>query len=158
MIRAVVVRWTGFALFWLAMTAGARDGLVFGALAAAAATWSSMRLLPPGEFRVRWPLLLTMLPRFLWHGLVAGIDIARRAFDPRLPLQPGYIAYPVKFRHSDARNAFAAMTSLLPGTVPCADEDGVLIYHCLDVSQPVAAQLAADEARLARVIAELADG
>lgn len=157
MMRAAIVRWIGFVLFWLAMTAGARDGLVFGACAAAAATWSSLRLLPPGGYRIRWLLVLSMLPRFLWHGLMAGVDIARRAFDPRLPLRPGTITYRVGFRHSDARNAFAAMTSLLPGTVPCADEDGALIYHCLDVSQPIAAQLAADEARLARVIAEHPD-
>lgn len=155
MMRAAVVRWIGFALFWLAMTAGAHEGFVFGAGAAVAATWTSMHLLPPGKFRIRWLRLLLMLPRFLWHGLAAGVDIARRAFDPRLPLQPGYVAYRVKFQHSDVRNGFAAMTSLLPGTVPCADEGDALIYHCLDVTQPIAAQLAADEARLARVIEEV---
>ena len=33
----------------------------------------------------------------------------------------------------------------MPGTVPCADEDGTLLYHCLDVEQPVVEELAEEE-------------
>jgi multicomponent Na+:H+ antiporter subunit E len=50
------------------------------------------------------------------------------------------------------RNVFTTLTSLLPGTVPAGDEDGQLIYHCLDVEQPVAAELAAEEAALVRAL------
>jgi multicomponent Na+:H+ antiporter subunit E len=43
--------------------------------------------------------------------------------------------------------------SLLPGTVPTgADAAGRLLIHCLDVNQPVAAQLAAEEEHFARAI------
>ena len=45
------------------------------------------------------------------------------------------------------------MTSLVPGTVPVGDDGESVTYHCLDVGQPVAAQLAAEEAMLARMIA-----
>jgi multicomponent Na+:H+ antiporter subunit E len=44
-------------------------------------------------------------------------------------------------------------TSLLPGTVPCGDEDGDVVYHCLDMAQPNARQLSAEEARLRGAIA-----
>ena len=45
------------------------------------------------------------------------------------------------------------MTSLLPGTLPCgSDASGGLAIHCLDVSQPVAAQLAAEEAVLLQAL------
>jgi multicomponent Na+:H+ antiporter subunit E len=37
--------------------------------------------------------------------------------------------------------------SLLPGTLPCGTAEGNgLAIHCLDVAQPVAEQLAAEEA------------
>ena len=51
-----------------------------------------------------------------------------------------------------ARNTFTTITSLLPGTVPCGEEDGVLIYHCLDTTQPVVDQLLDEERRLACVV------
>jgi multicomponent Na+:H+ antiporter subunit E len=80
------------------------------------------------------------------------VDVARRALDPRLPLRTGFVAYPVRFPPGAARNAFATLTSLLPGTVPCGDENHALTYHCLDVDQPVVAQLTADEAALSRAL------
>lgn len=157
MKRATVARWLGFAAFWLALTGAAPSGIVYGIVAVTAATVVSVRLLPPDRYRASWITLLLMVPRFLWHSLVAGVDVARRAFDPRLPLRTGYVRYPVNLPGSAARNAFAALTSLQPGTVPCADEDGALVYHCLDVNQPVAATLAAEEARFARVLREVQD-
>ena len=45
------------------------------------------------------------------------------------------------------RDAFCTIMSLLPGTLPCGPEEGNgLIIHCLDVTQPVVEQLAAEEA------------
>jgi multicomponent Na+:H+ antiporter subunit E len=50
---------------------------------------------------------------------------------------------------------FTSLMSLLPGTVPTgSDEKEGLLVHCLDVEQPVLAQLAAEEAIFAGVIAE----
>ena len=44
---------------------------------------------------------------------------------------------------------FGALTSLVPGTLPVGAGPGdTLVYHCLDLSQPVAQGLAADEALL----------
>jgi multicomponent Na+:H+ antiporter subunit E len=45
--------------------------------------------------------------------------------------------------------------SLLPGTVPTGSAEGGLLIHCLDVGQPVAAQLAEEEALFARVVEDL---
>ena len=51
------------------------------------------------------------------------------------------------FRPARARDAFCALASLLPGTLPAdTNDDGTRLVHCLDVDQPVAAQLAAEEA------------
>ena len=50
------------------------------------------------------------------------------------------------------QNVFTTLTSLLPGTVPAGEEDGRIVYHCLDVTQPVVAELAAEEAALVRAL------
>ncbi len=154
MMRAAIPRWLGFFVFWLVLSLGAPGGLPFGVVAATAATWLSLRLVPADGYDIRWGALLRFLPHFLWQSVVAGLDVARRAFDPRMPLRPGFIVYPIGFRSSTARNTFTTITSLLPGTVPCGVGNGALVYHCLDIGQPVAAQLAAEEQRLAAFINE----
>jgi multicomponent Na+:H+ antiporter subunit E len=123
-------------------------------LTAAAATWASLRLLPPGPWRLRPVALVRLALRFLWQSIVAGADVARRALDPRLPLRPGFVTYPVGFPPGTARNVFTSLTSLLPGTVPAGDENGQIIYHCLDLDQPVVFQLAAEEAALSRALGD----
>jgi hypothetical protein len=89
---------------------------------------------------------------FLLQSVIGGLDVARRALDPRLPLRPGLVAYPVHFPPGMTRNVFTTLTSLLPGTVPTGEDNGQLVYHCLDVNQPVASQLAAEEAALSRAL------
>jgi multicomponent Na+:H+ antiporter subunit E len=51
------------------------------------------------------------------------------------------------------RSAFCALSSLMPGTLPTGNnEQGALLLHCLDVSQPVAANLAVEEQRFIRAV------
>ena len=149
-VRAALARGVGFFAFWVILIGFSPADLVVGLIAAAAATWTSLRLLAPQPGRVRLTALLSLIPHFLWKSVVASVDVARRALDPRLPLRPGFIAYRVGFAPGPACNVFAAITSLMPGTVPCADEDGALVYHCLDVGQPVVEELAEEERRLAQ--------
>ena len=141
-----------FLVFWAALYGVGRADLLVGVFAAALATQTSLWVLPPGAQRVRLLPLCALLPRFLWQSLLAGWDVARRSLDPGLPLQPGLVRYRVGLAPGLHRNTFAAITSLLPGTVPCGEEDGQLIYHCLDTRQPVLQQLAAEEALLGRAL------
>jgi len=141
-----------FALWIVLIRSAAPADLAVGALTAAAATWASLRLLPPDAGRVRFAVLVALLPRFLWQSVLAGIDVARRAFHPRVPLSPDFVAYPVNLPRGPARNAFETITSLLPGTVPCDDDARTITYHCLDTGQPVVEQLAADERAYGRAL------
>jgi multicomponent Na+:H+ antiporter subunit E len=85
--------------------------------------------------------------------VVSGIDVARIAFDPRLPLRAGFVVYRCRLRAAGERGAFCALSSLLPGTLPTGtNEDGDLLIHCLDVTRPVAANLAAEEALFSGVL------
>jgi multicomponent Na+:H+ antiporter subunit E len=53
----------------------------------------------------------------------------------------------VRIPDGPRRAAFGAFTSLMPGTLPVGtDRDGSLVYHCLDLEQPITASLARDEA------------
>ncbi|MBN8507758.1 MAG: Na+/H+ antiporter subunit E [Burkholderiales bacterium] len=119
--------------------------LVVGVLTTIAATWVSLRLLPPERGRVRPGRLLTLLPRFLWQSLVAGLDVARRAFAPRLDLQPGFVDHRTQLPRGTARSAFELIASLMPGSVPSDDGPQHIEFHCLDTRQPVAQQMAAEE-------------
>jgi multicomponent Na+:H+ antiporter subunit E len=149
-LRSALLRGVGFLCVWITLIGGGPADLVAGLAAGAAAAWASLRLIPPGAARVRPAALLGLVPRFLWQSVVAGVDVARRALDPRMPLRPGFVRYTPRFEPGLARNAFATLTSLLPGTVPAEDDGEALLYHCLDVEQPVAAQLSAEELRLSR--------
>ena len=152
MIPQAVLRAAGFLGFWLAL-AGAHVGdLPAAAVAVGAATWASLHLWPPGAGTLRLTALPGLVLRFLWQSVVAGWDVATRAFSRTPRVRPGFTVYPVGFPRGSARNFFTTLTSLLPGTVPAGEDEGLLLYHCLDIEQPVAAQLAAEEAELARVI------
>jgi multicomponent Na+:H+ antiporter subunit E len=143
-----------FALFlglWLVL-AGA-EGIVFGAAAAAAAVWASRALAPPGERPLRLFRLVLLAPGFLRRSLAGGIDVARRAFDPAMPMKPGWIAYPSRLPRGAARVVLGGEISLLPGTLVAGEEGDCLLVHCLDTDLPVARQLAEEEARLGGAVA-----
>jgi multicomponent Na+:H+ antiporter subunit E len=154
-VLAAVLRALIFLGVWIVLSGADLKAIPVGTGAAALASWISLRLLPPAVYRPRF-WLLAMLPfRFVWESVVAGIDVARRALDPRLPLRPGFVTYPIRIPPSPARNLFCALSSLLPGTLPTGlDESGGLVVHCLDVGQPVIEQMAAEERNLIRALGE----
>jgi len=151
--RALLARSAGFFALWIVlMPSGKPADLAIGVLSAAAATWASLRLLPPTCGHVRVGVLLAFAPHFLWESARAGIDVARRVLSPDMKLKPGYVTCPLGFPPGLARNTFATITSLWPGSVPAGDDDGVLAVHCLDTTQPVIEQLCAEERVLARAL------
>jgi multicomponent Na+:H+ antiporter subunit E len=150
--RGMVLRAAWFLVLWLVLIGADPADLPAGALAAALATWVSLLLLPPGRAARSPAGMARLASRFLLQSVIAGADVARRALDPRLPLRPGFVTYPVHFPPGMTRNVFTTLTSLLPGTVPTGEDNGELVYHCLDVNQPVVSQLAAEEAALSRAL------
>lgn len=158
--RSAAARAVGFYLLWWVLLGGGPVDLVPAVVAALAAVGVSIALVPARNDRVRAAVLAELLFWLPWQSLIAGVDTARRALDPGLPLNPGFVRYRASLPRGSGRNMFTTLTSVLPGTVPIGtDNDDALVIHCLDVGQPVAAQLAADEARLAQVIGRaLGDG
>src|SRR6185369_3546633 len=150
---SLLVRTAGLLGFWLILSEFSAVDLLVGALAALMAALVSLRLLPPRRWTLRPIVLAGLAVRFLLQSIWAGIDVAWRALDPRLPLRPGFVSYRPRLPPGPARNAFLTMMSLLPGTLPCGpDEEGGLAVHCLDVSQPVVEQLAVEETAFSRAV------
>ncbi len=148
---AILGRGATYLVVWMVIAGGDAADVVPGLGAAALATWASLRLMPPDPAGggVRWLAALGLFARFVRVSVLAGLDVARRALAPRVRLAPGYVHYRPRLPPSDARSLFQAMTSQMPGTVPSGTEpSGAIAYHCLDVSQPVAEQLAEEESRL----------
>lgn len=143
-----MLRGLGFLGLWLVLGAGTGPlDLLVGLLAAALSARASLALLPPSPTRIR-PIAALRLAAFTLRGsLLAGIDIARRVFHPRLPLTPGIVAVPLLSPPGAARDGFRLLSSLQPGTLPVGeDAEGRLLLHALDTTLPVAADAHAAEA------------
>jgi multicomponent Na+:H+ antiporter subunit E len=78
-LSAALARGAAFLVLWVVLIGAQSEDLAVGLVAAAAATWASLRLLPVGALRVRWAPLPGVALRFLWQSVRAGIDVARRA-------------------------------------------------------------------------------
>jgi multicomponent Na+:H+ antiporter subunit E len=141
-----------FALWMVLMQSTELADIAVGALATCAATWLSLHLLASASGHLKIHRLLAYLPHFLWESTRAGIDVARRAFSPRLPLRTGFVDCPLDFPPGLARNTFATITSLTPGTVSADTAEDTLIYHVLDTGEPVAEALREEERRLASAL------
>lgn len=154
--RSATSRAVGFFVLWIILSNGVPGDLVAGGVAALVAVAVSLRLLPPTRSRIRVIPLAELVLRFFGKSVIAGVDVAHRALDPRLPVNPGLLRYPVRLQHGAARNTFTMLTGLLPGTVPIdSDEHAQLIIHCLDVGRPNAEELATEEALLLRVMGRI---
>jgi len=153
LLSTALWRGTAFFLLWMLLMQSLKRGdLAVGVLASVGATWVSLRLLPPSSGGLRFGRLLMHLPHFVWESVLAGVDVARRALHPGMPLRPGFVTCPLSFPPGFARNTFATITSLLPGSVSAGEVEGVIVYHCLDTTSPVVEQIWKEERLLARAL------
>lgn len=158
-LSALLIRGLCLLLLWVALMGPAPKDLPIGLAASAAGVWASTLLWPAGG-RLSFIGLLRFMARFLLQSAVAGLDVARRAFAPRPDLQPGFATCRSSVPAGLARESSCAVMSLQPGKLPVSTAaDGTMLIHCLDLREPVAEQVAADEAAFCRILgAERRDG
>src|SRR5690349_7303286 len=101
---SLLARAAGLFGFWLILSEFGAADLLVGVLAALMASAVSLRLLPTGQWTFRPVVLAGFLVRFLQQSIWAGIDVAWRAPDPRLPLRPGFVRYRPQLAPGPARN------------------------------------------------------
>ena len=148
---SAILRAASFLGFWLVLTGADPADLAAGVSAAVLAAWASGRLMPPQRWAMHPLRAVALVLRFLRETTIAGVDVAWRALDPRLPLRPGIVTYHPLLPPGTQRNTFLSIMSLMPGTLPSGPtEDGGIAIHCLDMAQPVAEQLAAEETLFVR--------
>ena len=137
-----------FLALWL-IIAGP-DAWIVGMLAAGLAAHVSVRLLPADLGAVRLLRTASQAPGFFWASFLGGLDVIRRAFHPRMPLNPGWTIHHSRLSSSGARAALGSELSLMPGTLVAGGRGDQLYIHCLDIDQAVESQLTREERRVGR--------
>lgn len=145
----IVSRGALFLLIWWALTDGVASSWWIGVPAVLLATTVSIALLPPARFL--WFELLRFVPFFLRHSFLGGADVARRAFQPRMPIAPDLVKYPLRLPPGLPRVFMANIVNLLPGTLSTAFDENALNVHVLDSGTGYLAELEAVERSVARM-------
>lgn len=133
-----------FSGLWVILTGD--EAILLGMAVVLTCSWLSLRLLPAVQ-PIRLLALLAIAPGFVWRSLLGGVDVARRALDPRLPLNPGWMEVAVDLSDG-GRVALGGDLSLMPGTLAAGSDRGRLLVHVLDRDQDVESAVQAEGARL----------
>jgi multicomponent Na+:H+ antiporter subunit E len=144
-------RLLGFALLWWVLTEGYPGAWGLGVPIILASLLATFLLPSVGDWSWRLAGLARFLPFFLLQSLRGGIDVARRALHPQLPLAPQMFEFRFRLPASPARIFFADTVSLLPGTCSASLQEESLQIHVLDASLPVAIALRQIEERVAEL-------
>jgi multicomponent Na+:H+ antiporter subunit E len=149
LVRAVSHRTVLFGGGWMALAGTAPEALATGLVVTIAAVWLSLQLLPAREPLVLWRLA-RHLPRFVAESVRGGVDVARRAFSPNMPLNPGWIELRSDLPDG-ARAVLGGELSLMPGTLAAGNEGGKLLIHLLDIDAEFDEAIARAEIEIAGI-------
>jgi len=138
-----------FVLIWWGLTDGVASSWWIGVPAVILALIASRALVPPSAFL--WFELLKFVHFFLWHSLLGGADVARRVFQPKMPIAPDLIEYPLRLPPGLSQVIMSNTVSLLPGTLIAELDRNVLKVHLLNRNKDSFAELEAVEERIARM-------
>jgi multicomponent Na+:H+ antiporter subunit E len=139
------------AALWGLLSGGEFDSWLIGVPSVAAAFLVRQRLRPFAARKVSIPGAVRYLIAFFKVSFVSGLDVALRAFHPRLPLNPGLIEYAMRLRSPAEILLLAGTVNLQPGTLS-ADLDGErLTVHALDVAAPIVSELRRLEEQVAAI-------
>jgi multicomponent Na+:H+ antiporter subunit E len=139
------------ALVWWILAAPRTDAWVAGVIAVALAVAIHTALGGRRDPGIRPLALPAFVPFFLWQSVRGGLDVARRAFAPSLPLAPGFIDYRVGLPEGPARVFFVNCISLLPGTFSADLQGRALRVHLLTDDGSGHERLVDLEARVGRL-------
>lgn len=148
-MRCSILFWRAavFALIWWILTGGEPGSWLIGGVVIVLATLTSLSLLPKIPFSTLG--FIRFVPFFLWRSFKGGIDVARCALHPRLPLAPSLREYTFRLPKGPARVFMANTVTLLPGTLSVDVGDAGLLVHMLDETRPFDTELDAVERRVA---------
>ena len=143
-LRAVL-----FALLWWILTDGAMDSWLVGTPVVLLTTLVSVMLLPSSSWSFTG--MVRFVPFFLWRSLRGGVDVARRALHPQLPISPGLFDYIFRLPPGLPRVFMVNTVSLLPGTLSSELGVNCLQVHVLDERKDFLSELEKVEQRVAAI-------
>lgn len=124
--------------FWIVVTwtiavpdliAGAVTALVLSTLFNSLFDANLLKLLNP--VRLFW--LLVYIPVFLYHMIVANLDVAYRVINPGLPINPGIVKIKTGLKSNIAKTFLANSITLTPGTMTVDIKGEFLFIHWINV-------------------------
>jgi len=145
----VVSRTLLFSLLWWALTDGTAGSWWIGVPAVACTSIVSVALVPP--VGLVWREVMGFIPFFLWYSLKGGVDVAWRAFHPRMPITPELIEYLLRLPQGLPQVMLVNIVSLLPGTLSADLDRRVLKVHVLGGMGDFLPELEALEQRVRRM-------
>jgi len=77
------------------------------------------------------PRLLYYLLWLMWQVVLSNIDLARRIWDPTLPIRPAWQRLDIKVRSSLAKTLYANSITLTPGTLTTDVREDHFMVHSL---------------------------
>lgn len=126
-VRWGVMLFAALLLTWLSLYA--LESVVFGVAAAALGTAAGL-LAAPGEPH---PMRLRRLPGFalffLRESIRGGVDVARRALHPRLPVAPAFVEHPLRLPAGQPRTLLIGLIGLLPGSMSVEVDEARQVLH-----------------------------
>lgn len=137
-VKAFAIRFLLAAVTWYALTDGAMtaDAWIIGVPAVLIAAAAATSLIPHFEWSWRGGFHFALF--FLRESWRGGVDVARRAFAPSMPLAPGLFDHSLEVRSALGQVTVVNSSSLLPGslTVDIDTDRRRLLIHALDITQP----------------------
>ena len=148
----LAIRIICFGVIWAILSGGRMESWILGGPAVLLAAWVSGKNRAFRTAGFSFAGGFRFLGFFLKASLISGLDVVRRAFHPRLLLQPDLIDYRLSLATDVARVFMADAVSLLPGTLSAHLVEEKLTIHVLDRNMPVREELRALEKRVAAML------
>jgi len=151
MMRNTVIYIFIMAFVWWCLTSGDVSSWLVGIPVIVMAAILQYRLMPGDKYRYSIRGVLRYLPYFARHALNGGLDVAYRAFAPRLPVDPGFVNYKLRLPPGPWRVFFVNSISLLPGTLSCQLGKDRVEVHVLSQRSSTIDELKTLEEKVAEV-------
>ena len=142
-------------LFWL-MLSGHFEALIlgFGVISVLLVTWFLRRMDRvdgmPGLFRPGFAAF-SYFAWLMWQVVLANIDVARRIWNPSLPIRPTWQRLDTTVATAMEKTLYANSITLTPGTLTTDVREDHFMIHALDPEGIVALRKGEMERRIRRI-------
>jgi multicomponent Na+:H+ antiporter subunit E len=139
---------------WASLNPGDPQSWLVGAPAVLAGAATVVWLRPPRAGAIHPLGALRFVLFFARQSVRGATDVALRALDPRLSVEPAFVEVDLNLPPGAARVAFANAVTLLPGTLTADLRGDRAVIHVIDRTADNMAELREVEARVRAIFAD----